>query len=145
MKNILIAAFIIISFKSFSQTDTTKLLNVSFSARVIEYISPSLFRTDDDDKVSTFLKWRTIFRASAPTGNTSVITDTIPVATMVFLYNYVLANPEGYSATASFKAAISPYRTSNSYFDRLCTDLENTYSSAFLNLRAVGRRLLTGK
>lgn len=144
MKKLLILTFLIASTRLIAQ-DTTKVLNLSLQARLVEYIAPSMSSPEDVERFSIFLKWRTVFRASKPTGTQTVILDTIGTDLLARIYNQVLSAPEGMGAAALFKAQIATKRSGNSMLNRLCTDYENQWAATLVERRQRGRKILIGQ
>jgi len=144
MKKIILSTIILFSLSVKSQ-DTTKIVNLSLQARTIEFLVPMVNQSDEDSLFTVFLKWRTSFRQNTPTGTTLVTTDTLPTLLVVGFYDKLLSNPEGYSGILPFKNQIAPFRTANSYFDRLCTALETGYIQRGIGIRQAGRKMLMGK
>lgn len=128
-----------------SAQDSTKVLNVSFQARVIEFLAPQVCYPENDEGFNVFLKWRSSIRASRITGNTVIVTDTIPTVILASFYKYALANPDGMGVSALIKTQIAAKRSANSYLNALCTEYEQTYATMLIERRILGRRLLLGK
>lgn len=144
MKKTFVILFLFFCFQSRAQ-DTTKVYNLSLSARLIEYLAPAIANPDNDENFDVFLKWRKIYRSNPPSVTGSVITDTIPVSTIAFMYTSLLQGQEGFALSPSFKTALNTARNSNNNLDRQLTAIETAFTNQTTTMRMVGRRLLTGK
>ena len=128
-----------------SAQDSTKVLNVSLQVRVIEFLTPQVRYPENDEGFNVFLKWRTSVRASRVTGNTVIVTDTIPTVLLAGFYKSALASPEGMGTAALIKTQIAAKRAANSYLNALCTEYEQEYAAMLIERRKIGRKLLLGK
>ena len=144
MKKLILSAAILFSLGAKAQ-DTTKIVNLALQARTIEFLVPMVNQSDEDSLFTVFLKWRTSFRNTTPTGTTLVTTDTLPTLLVVGFYDRLLSNSDGYGGVLAFKNQIAPFRTANSYFNDLCTELETGYIQRGIAIRRAGRKMLMGK
>lgn len=149
MRKIITFTALVFCLKAKAQSDSTIVPNQAFQARLIEFLVPAILTPDNDEFYSTFIKWRTAFRATQPTGTTLVTIDAIPVNVIVHLYNYILQGQQGYGIATLYKSAIATARANNAYLNRLCNDLEtesqNSFANQVLANRQLGRKYLLGK
>ncbi len=144
MKNIIIVLLCMRAFTVFAQ-DSTKVVNVSLQARIIEYFANVMKDPANDDRFTVFLKWRTALRSTKATGTAAVLTDTIPTVVLADMYDIALASEEGFGVAALLKTQIAAKRAANSYLNRLCTNIEDAYTAILTRRRLDGRKLLLGK
>lgn len=146
MKNIAIALLLIISIKSYSQTDSTKVKGVQMQAKLIAYLTPNIAQVSNDSLFQVYIDLRNKFRISSPpAGNTLVTIDSIPTVELANLYNYTLSNSDGMGVSALMKARLTTARAANTYLDRLCTAFETFWTNKLNDLITAGLKMYTGK
>lgn len=144
MKKIIIISFLFLALKTNAQ-DTTKVYNLSLQSRLISFVAPLCTSPENDSLFTTFLNWRTKYRAANPSPTTEVLTDSIPTVELAKLYNFCLSNSDGLSISSLFKSSIQNARDNNAFLNRLCTAYELYFHEKFAQMRQNGKKLLMGK
>lgn len=144
MKIILITIIVMCSLFAKAQ-DSSIVTNLSLQARLIEGLAPQMVNPDNDEVFDAFLRFRSKYRATRPSGTTPVSIDTITVSAIVYLYNYTTFNPDGLIYSNLLKSQLTSARSANSNLNRQLNLVDADQTNRAIYTGLLGRKFLLGK
>lgn len=145
MKKLFSILLISISFCAAAQ-DTLKVKNLQLQAKTLELVAPSLMNAANDSLFQVYIDLRPKFRGNnPPTGTTLVTVDSIPTLELAAIYYRALASPESLNLGGQLKAQLTTARSTNTFLNKLLTDIEAEWTDRVTQARLSGRKILRGK